>query len=115
MASSGLYRTPIAIQQLSQTGRDSLNAPITEWVDWKNPVWTEKTSRGGREYFDDDGNQRYSQVTHRFRARYLEVDGIDTSMRIVFNGQAYDIRSMQPDDQRQDDVMIEATLQDGSV
>lgn len=107
---SGALRNVIDIQQATETGRNGLNEPIVSWTLWRQ-VFCEKTTRRGSERFDDGTNQRYAEAMFRFRCRYQDVDGIDATMRIVFEGQVYDIRAIMPDDQMRSDCLIEATLQ----
>jgi SPP1 family predicted phage head-tail adaptor len=111
---AGALRNVIDIEQQSETGRNALNEPIVSWTLWRQ-VYCEKFARRGAERYDDGTSQRYAEAVFRFRCRYQDVEGIDATMRIVFEGQVYDIRAILPDDQRREDCIIDATLQNGSA
>ena len=110
---TGNLRNQITIQSRAQTGTDRQNAPIYTWSTWKE-VFTEIAARRGGESFSEENKQRFSQEYYRFRCRFYDVDGVSASMRILFDGQLYDIRSVLPDHNRRGHTLIEATLQDGT-
>lgn len=113
---SGALRVEITIQERVETGRDSLNAPIYSWQTFGDgAIWAEVSTRRGVERFDEPASQRYSEVIHQFKVRHFEVEGIDSTMRISFESQTYQITSVLPDRQRREWVLIEAFLQDGEV
>ncbi|TJW14456.1 MAG: hypothetical protein E5W82_10800 [Mesorhizobium sp.] len=107
-------RNPIEIQRKVQVGVDSLNAPNFVWQTWRSPL-AEIEVRRGREHFDPATKQRYSEEVWRFRTRYEEVVGLDTTMRIVHNGMNFDIKAPLPDGQFQRDCIIECTVQDSII
>jgi SPP1 family predicted phage head-tail adaptor len=111
---AGALRNLIQILRPHETGRDEENKPIVTWPLFAEP-FCEIVAKRGTEQFDPATKQRFSQVVYRFRCRYVEVIGIDATMRIEHEGQKYDIRGILPDEQQRDDVIIEATLQDGSI
>ncbi len=112
--SSGRLKTPIEIQSRLETGRDALNAPIFAWTTFVK-CFARKDVLSGGERYDSKTGQRYSSTSHQFTCRFLDVKGITSDMRLVFDGQNYDIRGILPDDQEDSVVLLEATLQDGSV
>lgn len=107
-------RNSIEIQRKVQVGVDSLNAPNFVWQTWRTPL-CEIEVRRGREHFDPGTKQRYSEEVWRFRTRYEEVVGLDTTMRVVHNGMNFDIKAPLPDGQFQRDCVIECTVQDSRV
>lgn len=111
---AGALRNVITIQSQSSAGNDALNAPIVTWGTFRD-VFCEMTPRRGGEKYDETTGQRYSESMFWFRCRYSDVDGVDNTMRIVHEGQTFDIRNLMPDEQRRGDCIIEATLQDGQV
>lgn len=111
---TGALRNVITIEERTEASRDRLNAPVYSWSTWREP-YAEVVARRGSELYDPDTKQRYSQTFVRFRCRFDDVDGLDTAMRIVFDGQTYDIRNILPDHQRRVDCIIEATVQDAAA
>lgn len=107
-------RNQIDIQRKVQVGVDSLNAPNMVWQTWRSPL-CEVEVRRGREHFDPATKQRYSEEVWRFRVRYEEVVGLDTSMKIVHNGMNFNIKAPLPDGQFQRDAIIECTVQDSVI
>lgn len=110
----GSLRNPIEIQRRVQVGVGRLNAPNYVWQTWREPI-CEIEVRRGREHFDPETKQRYSEEVWRFRARYEEIEGVDATMRVVHNGMNFDIKALLPDGQRQRDCIIECTVQDAVV
>ncbi|WP_210325036.1 phage head completion protein [Mesorhizobium silamurunense] len=108
---AGSQRNPIEIQRKVQVGVDSLNAPNMVWQTWREP-FAELTVLRGREHFDSQTKQRYSEEVWQFRVRYVEVEGIDASMRVVYDGTEFDIKAIRPDGQKRVDCIIECTVQD---
>ncbi len=94
---AGALREQLQFQRSVQIGVTPLNAPDIAWVDWNEPIWCEAMPRRGREVYDSDTQQRYSEDVWRFRVRYVEIIGAMTTMRIVFDGQNYDIRAISID------------------
>lgn len=112
MMRTGSQRNPITIQRQVQVGKDKLNSPIFVWSNWRAEIFCEVETRRGKEQFDPIANIRYSEEVWRFRTRYDEVVGADTSMRIIHEGSTFNIKAILPDGQRHDDCVIEATVQD---
>ena len=110
----GQLRNQITIQSRTQSGTDRQNAPIYTWATFKE-VFSEIFARRGGEKFSEENKQRVSQDYYMFRCRFYDVDGVNATMRILFDGQLYDIRGVMPDHNRRGHVLIEATLQDGTL
>lgn len=106
----GALRNLLTIQRKVQTGVSKMGEPVTTWVNWREDIFCEVEVRRGREHFAD--KQRYSEEVWRFRVRYDEVWGIETSMQILHEGMVFDIKAPLPDGQRHSDIVIEATVQD---
>ncbi|CDX26671.1 hypothetical protein MPL3356_60490 [Mesorhizobium plurifarium] len=108
---AGSQRNPIEIQRKVQVGVDSLNAPKMVWQTWREP-FAEITVLRGREHFDPQTKQRYSEEVWQFCVRYIEVEGVDATMRVLHNGMEFDIKAIRPDGQKQIDCILECTVQD---
>lgn len=78
----------ITFQEL-KTNINENGFEIEEWIDFKT-VWAGVTNLHGREYFEAAAIQMENTV--KFTIRYLE--GIDTTMRILFKGRHYNIISI---------------------
>ena len=110
----GALRSLVCVQENVQVGVDDMNAPVYSWTTFAE-IFCEHKARRGQEFFDPDTKQRYSQTIHEFFCRYYEAEGIHTSMRILFDGQYYDIRNVMPNENRHEFCVIQTTLQDGQV
>lgn len=84
----GALNKRITLQEL-KTNINENGFEIEEWIDFKT-IWAEVTNLYGREYFEAAAVQMENTV--KFTIRYL--DGIDTSMRILFKGRHYNIKSI---------------------
>lgn len=84
----GALNKKITIQELI-TNINENGFEIEEWIDYKT-VWAGVSNLHGREYFEAAAVQMENTV--KFTVRYL--DGIDTSMRILFNNKSYNITSI---------------------
>lgn len=111
---AGALRNPIEIQRRVQVGVDSTNAPNMVWQMWRDPL-AEITVLRGREHFDPLTKQRYSEEVWHFRTRYEEVVGVDASMRVVYDGNEYDIKAIRPDGEKRIDCILECVVQDISL
>jgi hypothetical protein len=111
---NGVRKNSITIEVATQIGTDEANDPIVTWGPWRSGVLAGVEARRGAELFDPETKQRYSEVYFRFRCALSDVSGINSTMRISFEGQMYDIRNILPDTQRHEECIIEASLQDGS-
>lgn len=108
---AGALRNPIVIERRVQVGVDSTNAPNMVWQTWREP-FAELTVLRGREHFDALTKQRYSEEVWQFRVRYVEVDGVDATMRVVHDGMNFDIKAIRPDGQKRIDCILECIIQD---
>lgn len=110
---AGALRGLLTIQRQVTVGSKSTEffEPNRVWQDWKADIPCAVEVKRGREHFDAQSKQRYTEEVWLFRVRYEEVTGIDSSMRVVFEGQAFDIRPLRPDAQFRRDVILECTLQ----
>lgn len=107
---AGALRHQITIQRRVQVGTTSLNEPNFVWQDWRTP-FADLEVRRGREHFDIGSRQRFSEEVWRFRTRYEEVVGLDTTMRVVHGGNNFDIKAVLPEGQFQRTCVIECTVQ----
>ena len=84
-------------------------------------VWVSINPNRGREVFA--GAELTSVVTHTLRGDFLELEGVDETMRIVFNDThdydahgiradslVFDILAVMPNYDGRDDIMIQASL-----
>lgn len=114
---AGCLRGLITIQRPIVMGSSS-NVNFTEnvvWDNWRIDVPCEIEVRRGREHFDSTTRQRYSEDVWIFRVRYDEVIGISSDMRVVYEGNEYDIKSRRADIKNRRDVLIECTIQDDAL
>ena len=76
----------ITFQSYTTTEND-MGDTIASWVDYKT-VWASASNLHGREFFQ--AMQVKAENTVKFTIRYCK--DIDETMRIIFNGQNYDIK-----------------------
>ncbi|TCU34162.1 phage head completion protein [Rhizobium azibense] len=105
----------MTVQRRVQIGTTAANEPNFVWQNWRPDIFCEVTVKRGKEQFDPVGKKRYSEDVWQFRTRYDEVRGLDATMKIVHEGNTYDIKAILPDGQKQWDCVIEAVLQDGAL
>lgn len=109
-------RNVISLERKVRMGKTASGQDIVVWQVWRANILCEIEVKRGREQFDPGTKQRFSEEVYRFRTRYGEVEGLDTTMRIVDeNGAIYDIKAPLPDRQRTSDAIIEATLQNSTI
>lgn len=110
---AGALRGLITIQRQVTVGSKSTLTFVANmvWQDWREEVPCEVTVRRGREHFDPQTKQRYSEDVWLFRARYEEVLGLNATHRISHEGQFFDVRSIRPDAQFRQFVIVECTVQ----
>lgn len=93
---------------------------IVVWAEYRQ-VWMSIQPNRGREVFK--GDELQSVVSHTLRGDFLELEGIDETMRVVFNDThdygphgiradslVFDILAVMPNLDGRDDVMIQANL-----
>lgn len=84
----GELRHRITFQKLTTTTNEN-GFEVEAWEDYKT-VWVAITNLHGREYFEAAAVQKENTV--KFTIRYFK--GLDTSMRILFQGRQYNIISI---------------------
>lgn len=84
----GELRHRITLQRLTTTTNEN-GFEMEEWTDVKT-VWASITNLHGREYYEAAAVQ--AEQTVKFTVRYLK--DLDTSMRILFKGNQYNITSI---------------------
>jgi SPP1 family predicted phage head-tail adaptor len=82
----GKMNKRITFKTYSET-ENELGDSISTWMDYKT-VWASVSNLHGREYFT--AMQVQAENTVKFTIRYCK--DINTSMKIVFNNQIYDIK-----------------------
>lgn len=85
---SGKLRHRVTVQQKVVT-RDAYGAEVVTWQEFAT-LWMSVEPLSGREYVAMRHSE--SDISTRFRCRYKA--GLDTAMRLLFNGQAFDIREI---------------------
>ncbi|TYR75581.1 head-tail adaptor protein [Rossellomorea vietnamensis] len=90
---SGQLRHKIRFQKLEGV-EDELGQYRESWVDGES-AWCMIKTMQGREYFAAAASQ--SENTYRFVIRYRP--GIDSSMRVIYNGRTFNIESAINDDE----------------
>lgn len=111
----GSQRNLFTIQRKVTVGLNELREPNVVWQDWRTDVYCEVTVRRGKEQFDASSKQRYSEEVWQFRTRFDEVVGADASMRLMHEGQEFNIKAILPDGQMHRDCVIECTVADSQL
>ena len=88
---AGELRQRILIQSRGNTA-DALGQPVPTWPTFAT-IWARAVPLEGRDAFA--ARQIFPDADTRFEFRYLE--GIDTTMRIVWQGRAYQILGLPAD------------------
>jgi SPP1 family predicted phage head-tail adaptor len=99
---AGKLTERITIQSLT-LGQDTFGDPTKTWTDFET-VWASVEPLQGREYYA--AQQMQSEVTTRFRIRYLE--GLDTTMSIMYAGERYNIISIIDPNERHRELHLMA-------
>lgn len=86
----GLMRHRIQIQSLTET-RNALGEKESSWTELKT-VWSTYEPKTAGESYQED--QFQAKRTVLFRIRYRE--GITSKMRVLYDGDVYDIQSVVP-------------------
>lgn len=105
----GLRTEEIEIQHRVETGVTSMNEPIFEWQTFAAPLVSFEARRG-REHLAADRVFTQSYVV--FTAPVDEIQGVDATMRIRYDGKIYDIRNVRADYPRNGEAGIEAVVSD---
>lgn len=101
--------------QKKSTVEGKFNDTVT-WV-YDREVWLSITPERGREKFSSD--ELKSVVSHKIRGDYLELNGVDETMRIILSkdmtydpisndADVYDILAVMPDEDGHADILISA-------
>jgi SPP1 family predicted phage head-tail adaptor len=109
---AGSLNRRIAIQK-STSGKDSAGQAIKVWTNVFT-VWANVKSQTGMGTIVGDQSGVSTSVTrYSFRIRYRQ--GVDASMRVLMGGVAYDITSVQMDEDRREwtDLVCNRGANDG--
>lgn len=113
---AGGMRNELKIERKVRVGKTAAGEDVVVWQTWREGILCEVEVRRGKEQFDPTTKQRYSEEVYRFRTRWVEVEGLDTRMRLIDEaGAVYDIKALLPDQQRRADAIIEATVQNATI
>ncbi|WP_370677637.1 phage head closure protein [Pleomorphomonas sp. PLEO] len=104
---SGRNRAEVQILHMQEGTTDEYGVPATTW-----PVFIEANAsvfikRGGEQF---KNGVSYSADTAVFTFRYEDVDGINSTMRINFDGQLYEIKSILPDLMKHESTIVDAVI-----
>lgn len=110
----------VLIQRKESGGSSGGWNPTESWVEDRQ-VWLSINPNRGREVFA--GDELQAVVTHTLRGDFLELDGVDETMRIVWNDThdygphgiradslVFDILAIMPNYDGRDDCMVQANL-----
>lgn len=86
---AGQLRKRITIQNTTAS-QDAYGAEAITWENFAVHRAAEVTPLSGREFFD--AQQTQGSIEVRFKIRYIK--GITSKMRILYNGEGYDIQSV---------------------
>lgn len=93
---AGELDRPLTLQAL-QAGQDAYGQPQETWVT-VGQLWGRLEVLGGGEGFVAGADRRASQQTVRFTVRYRP--GVAARMRVMHDGQAYDIEAVHETERR---------------
>jgi SPP1 family predicted phage head-tail adaptor len=79
----------IDIMQVTEA-QNTYGEPVKTWTNFAINRWADVDPLSGSEYLQ--AQQTAARVDYRFRTRY--VTGITPKMRVVYNGENYDIESV---------------------
>lgn len=86
----GKMDRPIQLQQFAPN-RSPLGDETKVWTTLAS-VWAEVIPVSGRQFMNATLEQPLSSKTARFRIRYLAAARNDTQLRVVYDGQIYDVK-----------------------
>lgn len=103
----GKNRAEVQILHMQEGTPDEYGVPAITW-----PVFVEANAyvylkRGGEEF---KNGVSYSADVAVFTFRYEDVDGINSTMRISFEGQLYEIKSVLPDLMTRRSTIVDAVV-----
>lgn len=106
---NGPRKNAVRIERKALTTESDINEQTETWVTWRNNCLCSIVDRRGQEV--NDPAQRYSETETRFQFSYYDVDGMDETMRIIFNSVIYDIKAILRDEQDHQGTLVVATRQ----
>lgn len=105
---AGALKHRITIQQKTDT-QDEIGQPISAWATIAD-AWAHVIFNNGKEAIKSDVETASKKASARIRYR----TDINTSMRVIFNTETYNILSILPDeDKKYCDLVIETGLNNG--
>lgn len=93
-------RSALVEIQRNVPARDEAGQPISAWQTVGNPVWADVRHRSGMEALRGDTAATVVQVSVRIPYPVLAEVVIDTSMRLLCDGDIYEIHAVLPDRQK---------------
>ncbi|MGA6183335.1 phage head closure protein [Stenotrophomonas sp. NPDC077421] len=110
MRRAGKYRHRITLQN-HEAVRLPLGGDTRVWKDWQKDLPAEVVPLSGREF--TAASAEHGEVTARMEIPY--IPGVLSSMRVMFDGQAYAIRAVLPDPTARQwlTLMVDAGVADG--
>lgn len=100
MIDPGRLRERITIQKASDV-RNPIGETTLKWSDYAER-WASVESIGAREFLLS--GQQHTEVTHRIRMRHL--DGLESTMRVVWRGRTLEIMSVLDQNNRSEHEML---------
>lgn len=104
---SARRRTLVSIEKATETRDPTSNEKIKTWAEWKK-CFVSISARRGNEFFE--ANQRYAETVYRMTGDHFDLNGITPQMRVVFEGNEYDIKTVMPDPDYSRDIIVDLTL-----
>jgi len=110
---SGALREAIEVNEPPvKIGENRAGEPIYSPATWRD-LFAEVIVRRGTEFVDKHGDQKRSRVLYRFRCRREDVDDVDETRKIRFEGDEYDITAVLPDYEDRQYIVLECNVIDG--
>lgn len=92
----GTLLTPVEIHSVDDSGRDpNTNEHITTYPLWRTVMGDPVFVRGTEKMVGD--TMRVAETILVVTFHYWDVDGIDTTYRLVIEGRTYEITAVKPD------------------
>ena len=105
---SGSLNTLVEIQQYGVMRQPPLYEPKKAWSQWRR-AYCDVEPRRGRETHVD--GKTFFFAVYRLHFRFSEIDGIDSAMRVILEGQPYNIVGIFPHTNHRDIRTIEVVTQ----
>lgn len=103
-------RSALVEIQRNESIRDEAGQPMSNWQTVGAPVWADVRHRSGMEAVRSDTSASVVQVSVRIAYPVLAEIPIDTSMRVLYEGEAYGIQAVLPDSQKRQHVDLVCQL-----